>query len=95
MNRSFFCHILQTLREKTGYSLEQLARYLNIEPKTVQKWEGGSAEPSAPQYLLINKLFGLYPDDLNDEIISLIPEEMREEFCQEAWKNKLYWRAVS
>ncbi|MDO5549116.1 MAG: helix-turn-helix transcriptional regulator [Eubacteriales bacterium] len=84
-------HILQTLREEIGYSIEQLAKYLGTDSSTVQEWEDGTAKPTPAQSLVLSKLYGLDFPQFCDSLAveSFVPEDIQEEFSQEAWKNKL------
>jgi putative transcriptional regulator len=44
---------IKALRERNHVSQPVFARYLNISPSTVQKWENGSKRPSGPALKLL------------------------------------------
>ncbi len=44
---------IKALRERNNVSQPVFARYLNISPSTVQKWENGSKRPSGPALKLL------------------------------------------
>lgn len=52
------------LRSQTGWSQAQLAKTLQVDLKTVRKWESGDSEPSAKNILRLCQVFSVSADYL-------------------------------
>ncbi|HEY9835418.1 MAG TPA: helix-turn-helix transcriptional regulator [Vampirovibrionales bacterium] len=62
------CLTLKKIREQTGFSIEELSKYVGLEPEWIKGFESGSREiwPDARQK--ISKFFGIRQPDLFPEI---------------------------
>jgi transcriptional regulator with XRE-family HTH domain len=86
------------LREQSGMTRTQFAKYFNISYRTIQNWELGLRE--CPQYLLdlmeykLKKVYLIYKDSIDDacEIKGYIigTEEDADRYCDELNKNSKY-----
>lgn len=88
---SVIAESLKKIRTRAGYSIEALAKLLGVERETVSKWEDGTEEPTLSMGLLLSKLYGVSVNDIfcNVEVDREIPEENREDFCHNAWVNRV------
>ena len=53
---------LTTLRKKNGMSQEDLAERLGVTRQAVSRWELGTTQPDAPNFLKLSDLFGVSID---------------------------------
>ena len=64
-NLAIFRKNLRYLRKKHGYNQTFISEILHKKSyTTVQKWEGGKAEPPFGDVLLLCKLYGVTVDDI-------------------------------
>ena len=55
---------LLTLRTKTGWSQEFVARQMEVSRATIVNWERGNTEPSISEAVKLAKLFGITVEEL-------------------------------
>jgi transcriptional regulator with XRE-family HTH domain len=65
--------LLRHERELRGWSQERVANAIDINPKTVGRWERGEVKPSPEYRLLLCKLFKKTPEELG-----LVPSETED-----------------
>lgn len=52
------------LRQKNGFSPEELANRLNVDVKEVRAWESGKSTPDETQVTTLASLFGVAPHEI-------------------------------
>lgn len=89
MSRISFHLQLKRLKEKNGYSSQELANKLNVTRRTVNSWLSGDSQPKANQVYKLAETFGVTPNELflgemNGEVVRTInsilaglPQEQR------------------
>lgn len=55
---------LKILREKSGYSQEDLAQKLNISRQSISKWELGKSTPDINYFIKLSEIYNLSLDEL-------------------------------
>lgn len=55
---------LRELREKSGYSQEDLAQKLNISRQSISKWELGKSTPDITYFIKLSEIYNLSLDKL-------------------------------
>ncbi|MBQ9079591.1 MAG: helix-turn-helix transcriptional regulator [Clostridia bacterium] len=66
---------LKQLRDEHGYSVEDIAKALNMSPRRVRDWESGRINASFKEYIALAKLYNLSLD----YILGLIDTPLRLE----------------
>jgi transcriptional regulator with XRE-family HTH domain len=67
MDKSVFARKLREAREKSGFTLEQVAEAIGVTPEQVASWESGEQVPSALHLGLLTTLYAVEGDSLFDE----------------------------
>ena len=79
---------LKEIRNRFGYSQEDLASLINVSRQAITKWENDSGIPDISNLQELSKVFGVTVDSLlNDEELPLLV--MRKELDKTKYKNKL------
>ena len=55
---------LKAARVNKGYTQNQVADKMNVDPSTVGKWESGRSALSVPQFYRLCNLYGIATDDI-------------------------------
>ena len=67
---------LRVLRQKSGYSLEEVAELTDVSRQAVSKWETGESLPDLPNTL---KLATLYKVSLDELVLQKLPEKSKQQ----------------
>ena len=51
-------HRIRTLRESKGISIRQMARFFNLTPQALYRWERGEVVPEIQNLVALSRLFG-------------------------------------
>ena len=51
---------IATLRKEKGLKQDDLAQMLNVSAQAVSKWENGTTQPSAAQFIALCDILGVY-----------------------------------
>ena len=73
-----FAEKLYYLRTENGYSQETLAEILNVSRQSISKWELGTSLPETEKIIAIGELFGVSPDSLLRDSVSLDTKENQD-----------------
>lgn len=57
-------HRIRTLRESKGISIRQMARFFNLTPQALYRWERGEVVPEIQNLVALSRLFGTSVDAL-------------------------------
>ena len=61
---NYLCKKLRDLREKCGYTQQQIANALNIDRSTYSYYEAGKTSPDIPSLLVLASVFSVSIEDL-------------------------------
>ena len=75
-----FADKLIDLREKNGWSQEDLANKLNVNHQAVFKWENKQSVPTTEQFIQLSELFGVSIDYLVKDYIG--QEDPQEDYLE-------------
>lgn len=79
---------LKEIRNKFGYSQEDLADIINVSRQAITKWENDNGIPDISNLQELSRVFGVSVDSLlNDEELPLLV--MRKELDKNKYKSKL------
>ena len=84
-----FAKKLKQLRQKTGWSQEQLADRLNVTRQAVAKWERGAGFPDIDNVQALAKLFNTSVDELLDYTRAGLASAMREPLDLDAYPTDM------
>jgi len=59
--------IISELRKEKGWSVQEFAVKINVQDKTVYKWESGKGLPDTDMYPILSKVFGVFIEYLMPE----------------------------
>lgn len=90
-NQNTIAKNLMKIREYMGYSVETLAKLINVDETLIEQWEAGTKEPALSQGLLLSKLYGIPVDDIfcDCKLTEILPEEKKAEFNHNVWLNRI------
>lgn len=91
MSQDYMAKLLKKLREDAGYSVEKIAQYFGGDVNLVNDWESGVDVPSAYDCFVLSELYGISLDSMFGALDAkeFVSEDSQNDFCREAWINKL------
>ena len=66
------------LRNKNGWSQEELAEKLNVSRQSISKWEGAQSVPDMNRIIAMSQIFGVSTDVLLKDELELAPSQSSE-----------------